>query len=79
MLIAHSQTKLVLGKKSVGDKVNIEVDSVGKFVEMAVRRAFEGTSGEGSGKNGGVGGLVEGMVERVVERVLREKGVLPKE
>lgn len=75
MLIAHSQTKLVLGKKAVGDKVNIEVDSVGKFVEMAVRRAFEGTAGPGD--SGGVGGLVESMVERVVEKVLREKGVLP--
>ncbi|ORX34099.1 putative riboflavin synthase [Kockovaella imperatae] len=32
MLIAYSQTKLVLTKKQVGDKVNIEVDCVGKYV-----------------------------------------------
>ena len=32
MLIAYSQTKLTLSKKEVGDKVNIEVDCVGKYV-----------------------------------------------
>ncbi|OCF45231.1 riboflavin synthase, alpha subunit [Kwoniella heveanensis CBS 569] len=32
MLIAHSQEKLTLTKKDVGDKVNVEVDCVGKYV-----------------------------------------------
>lgn len=32
MLISHSQTKVTLSKKEVGDKVNIEVDCVGKYV-----------------------------------------------
>ncbi|WVF70664.1 riboflavin synthase, alpha subunit [Kwoniella sp. CBS 6097] len=32
MLIAHSQEKLTLTKKQVGDKVNVEVDCVGKYV-----------------------------------------------
>lgn len=73
MLIAHSQEKLVLSSKKVGDKVNVEVDSVGKFVEKAVRRGMEEIM-----VGGGNGGALEGMVERVVERVLREKGVLPK-
>lgn len=73
MLIAHSQEKLVLSTKKVGDKVNIEVDSVGKFVEKAVRSGLESVM-EGKGEGGGA---MERMVERVVERVLREKGVLP--
>ena len=75
MLIAHSQEKLVLSTKKVGDKVNVEVDSVGKFVEKAVRTGLEGVmDGRGEG-----GGAMVAMVERVVERVLREKGLLPKE
>lgn len=32
MLIAHSQTKVTLSKKEVGEEVNIEVDCVGKYV-----------------------------------------------
>lgn len=32
MLIAHSQTKLTLTKKEVGEQVNIEVDCFGKYV-----------------------------------------------
>ena len=32
MLIAHSQTKVTLSGKKVGDQVNIEVDCVGKYV-----------------------------------------------
>jgi riboflavin synthase len=32
MLISHSQTKVTLSKKEVGDEVNIEVDCVGKYV-----------------------------------------------
>lgn len=32
MLISHSQTKLTLTHKEVGEEVNIEVDCVGKYV-----------------------------------------------
>lgn len=32
MLISHSQTKLTLTHKKVGEEVNIEVDCVGKYV-----------------------------------------------
>lgn len=73
MLIAHSQEKLVLSSKKVGDKVNVEVDSAGKFVEKAVRRGLEEVLAREA-----EGGWLEAMVERVVERVLREKGVLAK-
>jgi len=63
-----------LSSKKVGDKVNVEVDSTGKFVEKAVRSGLEQLA---SGKGGEGGKALEAMIEKVVERVLREKGVLP--
>ena len=38
MLIAHSQSKLTLTGKEVGDDVNMEVDCVGKYVLGSVER-----------------------------------------
>ena len=42
MLIAHTQTKIDLANKAVGDRVNVEVDMVGKYVEKAVTAALGG-------------------------------------
>ncbi|KAG8881158.1 Riboflavin synthase alpha chain [Tulasnella sp. 331] len=36
MLIAHTQSKIGLGLKDIGRKVNVEVDMVGKYVQKAV-------------------------------------------
>lgn len=55
MLIAHSQEKLTLTAKDVGDLVNIEVDCVGKYV----LRSLEGEDGQ----PGGLKALVERLVE----------------
>lgn len=41
MLIAHTQTKITLAKKTVGEKVNIEVDMIGKYVQRSVRATLE--------------------------------------
>ncbi|KAG6889970.1 hypothetical protein C0995_012930 [Termitomyces sp. Mi166 len=41
MLIQHTQTKITLGQKRVGAKVNVEVDMVGKYVEKSVQAAVE--------------------------------------
>ncbi|KAF5388512.1 hypothetical protein D9757_004715 [Collybiopsis confluens] len=57
MLIQHTQEKITLSKKGVGAKVNIEVDSVAKYIEKGVVAAL---SSEGS--NG-----LRAMVEKVVE------------
>ncbi|KAI0304738.1 hypothetical protein BC826DRAFT_1088941 [Russula brevipes] len=42
MLIQHTQEKITLGKKSIGSKVNIEVDMVGKLVEKSVTATLSG-------------------------------------
>lgn len=62
MLIAHSQEKLTLTSKAIGDTVNIEADCVGKYV-------LKSLAGEGE-----VVGL-DALVERIVERKLKERGV----
>ncbi|CAK9782235.1 unnamed protein product [Cutaneotrichosporon oleaginosum] len=49
MLIAHSQSKLTLTGKKAGDKVNIEVDCVGKYI---------------LGHESRMAGLVERVVDR---------------
>lgn len=65
MLIKHTQERITLGTKSVGEKVNIEVDMVGKYVEKSVVAALGGGD---SGNNG-----VKAMVRNIVEEVLRER------
>ncbi|KAJ9126324.1 hypothetical protein QFC24_002056 [Naganishia onofrii] len=65
MLIAHSQEKLTLTRKEVGDTVNIEVDCVGKYVLRSVE-------GEGTG---GLRGLVERLVDSRVDAKLKALGL----
>lgn len=36
MLIQHTQKKISLSRKEIGEKVNIEVDMVGKYVHKSV-------------------------------------------
>jgi riboflavin synthase len=64
MLIKHTQDRITLGKKSIGEKVNIEVDMVGKYVEKSVAAALEGQ---------GIG--IRALVEKVVLDVLAKKGI----
>jgi len=47
MLIAHTQTKIDLANKAVGDRVNVEVDMVGKYVEKAVISTLRGQRSSG--------------------------------
>ncbi|KAG8830987.1 Riboflavin synthase alpha chain [Serendipita sp. 399] len=68
MLIAHTQTKINLGNKSVGETVNVEVDMVGKYVEKSVVAAM------GELESGGPSSL-KTFVERTVEDILRRKGI----
>lgn len=63
MLITHTQEKITLSKKSVGSKVNVEVDMVGKYVQKSVVAAL----------GGGGGSELKRMVEKVVEEVLGRK------
>jgi len=72
MMIAHTQSSVVMPLKGVGGSVNIEVDMVGKYalksVEGLVQGAFEGGRKEGDKKL-----EVEALVERVVRKLLAEK------
>lgn len=63
MLIAHTQTKIDLANKAVGDRVNVEVDMVGKYVEKAVIAAL---GGQGSK-------VLQAQIEKAVERVLAKR------
>lgn len=65
MLIAHTQERVVLTEKKEGDRVNVEVDIVGKGVAKIVRQAFEGE-----------GGLLQSYVDKAVERALARRGAL---
>jgi len=40
MLIAHTQTKISLSKRTIGEKVNVEVDMIGKYVQRSVNAAL---------------------------------------
>lgn len=62
MLIEHSQKLVILADKKVGEKVNVEFDTVAKGTEKVVRRMLEQ-------------GALEGTVERIVRKVLQEKGL----
>lgn len=60
MMIAYTQEKVVMGKKTVGEEVNVEVDMIGKYVEKSVRAYFEG-------KGSGEAAILEKMVGRIVD------------
>ncbi|KAJ3075558.1 Riboflavin synthase alpha chain, partial [Quaeritorhiza haematococci] len=78
MLIAYTQAHVILPLKKVGDRVNLEVDQVGKYVENVVRGMLLGGSGDaaGSAKSdvagvAGSGSLLEEMVKRIVDERLK--------
>lgn len=66
MLIQHTQARITLGTKQVGERVNVEVDMVGKYVEKSVLAALGG----GPGANAGLREMVRGVVEEVVNEKL---------
>ncbi|RKO92169.1 hypothetical protein BDK51DRAFT_17640, partial [Blyttiomyces helicus] len=61
MLIAYTQERVVVARKVVGDRVNLEVDQVGKYVENVVRGMLES------------GGKGDSVVETIVKRVVDER------
>lgn len=62
MLIAYTQEKVVMGKKGVGEDVNVEVDMVGKYVEKSVSAYLQGTSEGGAA-----------ILDKIVGRTVDEK------
>ncbi|KAL5494782.1 RIB5 [Sanghuangporus weigelae] len=67
MLIQHTRERTTVGLKQVGEKVNIEVDMIGKYVEKSVIAALGGSD------EGNIG--IKAMIKRVVDETLKEKGV----
>ncbi|KAF2226601.1 riboflavin synthase subunit alpha [Elsinoe ampelina] len=63
MLVAYTQSKIVLSTKKEGEDVNVEVDMVGKYVEKAVSSYFESKSGEDPA-------ILEHVVRRLVDERL---------
>ena len=68
MLIAHTQAKIELANKAVGDTVNVEVDMVGKYVEKSVAAAMGDLGAEDS--------RLKSLVEKTVEDVLRRHKII---
>jgi riboflavin synthase len=69
MMIAYTQEKVVMGQKSVGEEVNVEVDMIGKYVEKSVSAYFEG-------KGGGEAAIIEKIVGRMIDEKLGKARVL---
>jgi len=64
MMIAYTQTRVVMPTKALGDHVNIEVDMMGKYaskgVEAMIKRFLEGEDGET-------------MIAKALDRVLAKR------
>lgn len=64
MMIAYTQTRVVMPTKALGDHVNIEVDMMGKYaskgVEAMIKRFLDGEDGEA-------------MVAKALDRVLAKR------
>ncbi|PWN50057.1 Lumazine-binding protein [Violaceomyces palustris] len=75
MLIAHTQEVIGLPAKRPGDKVNVELDMVGKFVHRAVMGSVDQASNPSSSVEDGntTASALERVVERVVRKVLSER------
>lgn len=65
MLIAYTQTKVILSTKDVGDKVNIEVDMLGKYVDSISTSALSSSTPIPPG--------IESLVRRVVQEELAKR------
>ncbi|KAK9703758.1 Riboflavin synthase alpha chain [Basidiobolus ranarum] len=65
MMVAYTQGHVIMPSKNPGDRVNIEVDMLGKYVERIVSAKFEENSLTTSPQ-------LESMIERIVQSKLNE-------
>lgn len=68
MLVAYTQSHVIMPSKKVGDKVNIEVDMLGKYVEKIVEPMIFGSSNYGKSNDDG-----DGYIEKLIKKYLDEK------
>ncbi|KAF7303219.1 Lumazine-binding protein [Mycena kentingensis (nom. inval.)] len=66
MLVRHTQEKITLARKPIGATVNVEVDSIAKYVEKSVLNALSGNAESGLRR------VVEGIVETVLAKKLNQ-------
>ncbi|RIB19795.1 alpha subunit of riboflavin synthase [Gigaspora rosea] len=66
MLVAYTQSHIIIPLKKVGDKVNIEVDMLGKYVEKIVEPML-------LGETNGVGGYLDKLVTNYLEKTISKK------
>ena len=71
MLIAYTQSRVVIADKKVGDTVNVEVDMMAKYAEKTFAGYLTGLEGGGGGGGGGTA-----LLEKMVERILAKKDAL---
>ena len=62
MLVAYTQSRIVVATKKPGEDVNVEVDMVGKYVEKSVSAYFEGSGND-----------VPAILERIVRKLVDER------
>jgi len=65
MLIAHTQSKITLPTKNVGDKVNVEVDMISKYVERSVLSSL-GVIGSNN-KSTALRSLVQTLIQETMD------------
>jgi riboflavin synthase len=65
MLIEFTQKKVVVAHRAVGDRVNIEVDVIGKLVERSAAAAVADALREGREREARLEGLVAALAKRV--------------
>ncbi|CAG8657962.1 7396_t:CDS:2, partial [Paraglomus occultum] len=63
MLVAYTQEHVIFPLKKIGDKVNIEVDMLGKYVEKIVSGMLKG-DGDGA----------DGYLENIVKKYMDSRG-----
>lgn len=63
MLIAHTQKHIIVPLKAIGDKVNLEVDVMGKLAERSVAGVMEAVES--------LGARLQAALDKLVERVDR--------
>lgn len=76
MLIAYTIEHVTLPSRGVGDKINLEVDQMGKYVETVVRGMLESSCAtEDAQENGQVneGNVPKSVIRRLIENVVAEK------
>ncbi|CAG8435137.1 2350_t:CDS:2 [Diversispora eburnea] len=69
MLVAYTQSHVIMPTKKVDDKVNIEVDMLGKYVEKIVEPMIFGNNYYGEQCDG----QGEGYIEKLIKKYLDDK------